>query len=90
MKADEEIALAAHARWQAARRGLAEEEILRVARAPQQVIRLRRGREIRQSRGRTPQGGEHLLRVVVEVTTEGATVVTAYRTSKTRKYWRGE
>ena len=85
----EKLALSDHARRQAARRGLDEEEVLQVARAPDQVIRIGERREVRQSRRAVaPDGKEYLIRVIVDVTSEQATVITAYRTSKIEKYWR--
>ena len=63
--------------------------ILRIARAPEQVIPVRPGREIRQSKAIVPPGGsEYLVRVVVDVALNTAEIVTAYRTSKIKKYWR--
>jgi len=37
-----------------------------------------------------PGGKLHLIRVVVDLAEDGDTVVTVYRTSKVRKYWRDE
>lgn len=77
-----------HARSQAARRGLSEAEVLAVARAPEQRIGVRPGREIRQSRIAEPRSGKlYLVRVVVDTGPEGGTAVTVYRTSKFDKYW---
>lgn len=84
-----EITLSAHARWQAGRRELDEESVLAVARAPDQVIRVRDGREVRQSRrALPPDGKEYLIRVVVDLTAEEIPVITVYRTSKIDKSWR--
>lgn len=82
------IGLSKHARGQAARRGLSEEIILAVARAPEQRFVVRPGREIRQSRVAMPTNGpEYLVRVVMDVSPSDETVVTVYRTSKIEKYW---
>jgi len=52
---------------------------------------VRSNREVRQSRVIDPASGKlQLIRVVVEIGKDGDTVVTAYRTSKIRKYWRDE
>jgi len=84
-----EVTLSAHARRQAARRGLDEADLIEIARAPDQVIELGDGRQVRQSR-RTlpPDGKEYLIRVIVEVTPAATVVITAYRTSRIDKYWR--
>ena len=82
------IALSKHARDQAARRGLSEEVVLAVARAPEQRLVVRPGRELRQSRVAMPAGGTlYLVRVVVDAGPNDETVVTVYRTSKIEKYW---
>jgi len=63
--------------------------ILRIARAPEQVIPVRPGREIRQSKAIVPPGGsEYLVRIVVDIKPNTSEVVTVYRTSKIEKYWR--
>jgi hypothetical protein len=77
-----------HAREQAARRGLSESTVLEVARAPEQRVVVRPGREIRQSRIAAPPGGKlYLVRVVVDIGRRAETVVTVYRTSRIDKYW---
>jgi hypothetical protein len=82
------ISVSEHAREQASRRGLGESTVLDVARAPEQRIAVRRGREIRQSRIAIPAGGKlYLVRVVVDTGGDGDTVVTVYRTSRIKKYW---
>ena len=82
------VGLSKHAREQAGRRGLSEEIVLDVARAPEQRLIIRPGRELRQSRVEMPAGGPlYLVRVVVDVGPSEETVVTVYRTSKIEKYW---
>ena len=82
------IALSEHARAQAARRGISEETLLGIARAPEQRLSVRPGREIRQAWVSTPPGGPlYLVRVVVDAGPTDETVVTVYRTSKIDKYW---
>jgi hypothetical protein len=64
--------------------------VLEVATTPEQRVPVRDDREIRQSRVIDPASGKlQLLRVVVDCGKDSDTVVTAYRTSKVRKYWRG-
>ena len=56
-------------------------------REPDQVID-EGGRKVAQLRWMTPEGREHLLRVVYEESGNDIVVVTVYDTSKVRKYWR--
>jgi len=82
------IVVSEHARRQAARRGLSELVMLGVVSAPEQVVEVRPGREIRQSRIVDTKGVTYLLRVVTDRADQDIRVVTVYRTSKVRKYWR--
>lgn len=74
-----------HATMEIRRRGIAQEMVEEVVRDAQQVVRLRAGREVRQS---IDQSGV-LVRVIVDVECDPVVIVTAYRTSKVAKYWRG-
>lgn len=81
--------LSDHARAEAARRGIDEVIVRSVAKAPEQVLAVRAGREVRQSRIPFPPDGRvYLVRVVVDTVPGADTIVTAYRTSKIHKYWR--
>lgn len=83
------IIVSDHARWQASRRSLYEAFVLRVARSPEQVIPVRPGREIRQSVvTQPPHKTKYLVRVIVDVLPDAVEIVTVYRTSKIKKYWR--
>ena len=83
------VVLSDHARWEAERRGVAEDNVLEVVARPEQVAAVRPGREVRQSRiAFPPEGKIYLVRVFVDVFEEELVVVTAYRTSKIAKYWR--
>jgi len=83
------VILSDHARRQAARRGIDDAAALGVAAAPEQVVPVRSGREIRQARNEEPGSRrQHLVRVVVDLGPDVDTVITVYRTSKTAKYWR--
>ncbi len=85
------IVLTEHAVAEARRRGISEELILEVASSPEQRLEARSGREVCQSRVTDPGSGKlQLVRVFVDRAQDGDAVVTAYRTSKVRKYWRGE
>jgi len=83
------ITLTEHARSEASRRGIEEATVLEVARRPEQRIGVKARRELRQSRVLDRVSGKlHLVRVAVDRDPDGDTVVTVYRTSKLRKYWR--
>ena len=86
---DRKITLSDHARRQLQRRGLTETMVLGTARSPEQVISVRPGREVRQSRVRMqPDDRDYVVRVFVDTDSDGDIVVTAYRSSKIDKYWR--
>ncbi len=81
--------LSDHVRRQASRRGIDESTVHAVAGAPEQVVPVRVGREVRQSRVPFPPAGTlYLVRVFVDLSPGVETVVTVYRTSKIAKYWR--
>ena len=82
------VLLSEHARQQAARRGVPESTVMDVAVTPEQVITVRAGREVRQSRVTLADGRRHLVRVVADTGGHDIRVVTGYRTSKVAKYWR--
>lgn len=80
-----------HAALEIERRGLAEEVVGAVLRAPEQQIEIRPGRVVLQSRlGLGSPSRVYLVRVFLDVDRRPAEVVTAYRTSKIAKYWRRE
>ena len=82
------LTLSDHARLQTKRRALDEDVVLAVARAPEQVIETRPGREVRQSRVAFADREEpYLVRVVVDTAEGQEIIVTAYRTSRIEKYW---
>ncbi len=81
--------ISAHAFEQAARRGVDEATLRQVAERPEQVVEVRPGREVRQSRIPGQEEGEsYLVRVFVDIVGDQETVVTVYKTSKIGKYWR--
>jgi hypothetical protein len=85
------IAITDHARGQARRRLITEAVVYEVANHPEQSLALRPGREIRQSRVSDPASGKlQLIRVVVDTERNGDVIVTVYRTSKIRRYWRAQ
>ena len=83
-----DVVLTDHAKFETNRRQLSEETVISVAQAPEQFIRLPKGRRICQSKYYDSQESkEMLLRVVCEEKNDLLLVVTAYRTSKIDKYW---
>lgn len=79
-----------HATQEAERRGLTADIVRRVVEAPEETEEIRPGRIVAQSR--IPMGNDakiYLVRVFVDVDRHPAEIVTAYRTSKIQKYWRG-
>jgi hypothetical protein len=80
-----------HARAEMTRRGLSDEIVRSVLQDPEQRWELRPGRHVVQRRlsmGDPPK--PYVVRVFVDIDGTPCEVVTAYRTSKTAKYWRDE
>ena len=83
------VVLSDHAKAEAERRHISESTVMQVAAAPEQRVRLRADREVRQSRIADPVSGTlYLVRAIVDLQANSDTIVTVYRTSKVRKYWR--
>lgn len=77
-----------HGRSEMARRGIIEAEVRGVLREPGRVETARLGRMILTSLSYDDRRGRgYVLRVVVDLGTDPPVVVTAYRSSKLRKYW---
>lgn len=86
-----DVVISDHARFEIVRRQLSEEAIRSVAQNPQQVVKLKKGRKVCQSKYHDlAEGKEMLLRVITEERNALLFVVTAYRTSKIDKYWQKE
>lgn len=80
-----------HAAFEMQRRGLSQDIIQNVIEAPEQVLEVRPGRVVLQSRIRAGDPSKtRLVRVFVDVDRQPPEVVTAYRTSRIAKYWRVE
>src|SRR5438105_15894030 len=63
--------------------------VLDVARTPEQRLPVRAGREVQQPRVADRVSGKlQLIRVTVDSDQDGDTIVTVYRASKLREYWR--
>ncbi len=80
--------LSRHVEDELRRRRIPREALEQVLEAPQQVIEERGGRKAYQSQVAFEGGKLYLLRVIVLDSVEPALVVTVYRTSRMRKYWR--
>ena len=81
--------LTAHAIIEMGRRKIEEAHVQQVLFTPEQLIRIRPGRNIYQPRmelGDPPK--TYLIRVFVDIDRDPPEVVTAYRTGKVEKYWR--
>jgi hypothetical protein len=86
-----EYRLIPHALLEMARRQISESDVAGVLTAPEQILPIRPGRTVYQTRiemGNPPK--RYLLRVFVDVDRQPPEVVTVYRTSKIEKYWRAE
>jgi hypothetical protein len=81
--------ISGHAADEMQRRGLDESIVRQVLSAPEWRETVRPGRDLLQSRMEL-DGEIFLVRVFVDLDREPAVVVTAYRTSKLQKYWRGQ
>lgn len=79
-----------HAVFEMERRGLSEQIVRSVLSAPEQRLEVRRGRVVLQSKVSLGEPARiYLVRVIVDIDRQPAEVVTAYRTSRISKYWRG-
>lgn len=84
-----EYTISGHAADEMQRRGLGESDIRQVLSAPESRETVRQGRDVLQSRV-VLEGVTFLVRVFVDVDRNPPVVVTAYRTSKLRKYSGGQ
>lgn len=81
--------LTKHAVEQMARRHINEFEVAEVLRSPEQILPVREGRVVYQSRVKVKGlRRTYLIRVFVDIDRDPPEVVTVYRTSKVKKYWR--
>lgn len=77
-----------HAREEISRRGLPENLVETILQNPQQIVDEYGNKKAYQSILDLGTGKEYLVRVIVNDTVEPAKVVTVYKTSKIKKYWR--
>lgn len=80
--------LSVHVQEELARRKIPLPLLQAVLDNPQQVIPEQRGRKAYQSQVDFGDGKLFLLRAIVDESQLPPTVITAYRTSKIKKYWR--
>ncbi len=81
--------LTEHALQEMSRRKITEDEVAHVLADPEQIMVVREGREVFQSRFNVDEPPKtYLIRVFVDIDRTPVDVVTAYRTSKIAKYWR--
>ena len=80
--------LSTHVQEELARRRIPLSLLKTVLDNPQQVVPEQRGRKAYQSQVDFGDGNLFLLRAIVDETQLPPTVITAYRTSKIKKYWR--
>lgn len=83
-----EVILSGHAVFEAKRRNIDEGLIRSMVIKPQQKISSKRGRVIVQGRYQDQiEDKEMLLRIIGKETIDKFEVITAYKTSKIKKYW---
>jgi len=87
----EKIVFTDHALFEMKRRGLPREIIEKIITEPEQQWEVRKGRMVFQSRIPFGDTAEiYLVRVFMDIDRNPPEIVTAYKTSKIEKYWRGE
>ena len=83
-----EVILSGHAVFEAKRRDIDEELIRSMVMKPQQKISSKKGRVIIQGKYHDQfEDKEMLLRIIGKETLDKFEVITAYKTSKIKKYW---
>ena len=87
----EKIVFTDHALFEMKHRGLPREIIEKIITEPEQQWEVRKGRMVLQSRIPFGDTAEiYLVRVFMDIDRNPPEIVTAYKTSKIEKYWRGE
>jgi len=82
-----EYVITQHAAFEMKRRGIDEAMLRSVLAAPGQRHSVRSGRDVLQSQV-TIEDKEYVVRVFADIDRTPANVVTVYRSTKIRKYWR--
>jgi len=77
-----------HAYFEMQRRGISKEIIQSILTNPDQIVEIRQGRSVYQSKVQFDASNKmYLIRVFIDIDREPPEVVTAYRTSKIEKCW---
>ena len=77
-----------HAYFEMQRRGISKKIIQSILTNPDQIVEIRQGRSVYQSKVQFDASNKmYLIRVFIDIDREPPEVVTAYRTSKIEKYW---
>lgn len=79
------LPLTRHARFEMVKRSITEDEVKNILEHPQQKIRVDENREIWQNKVEE-KGKIYVIRVVIEM--GPLRVITVYKSSKVKKYWR--
>ncbi|KAM3095571.1 DUF4258 domain-containing protein [Phormidesmis sp. 146-35] len=79
-----------HAEEERERREIPREFLDEVLQSPQQIVDDRDGKKAYQSQFEFGNGKTYLVRAIVADNTEPAIVITIYRTSQIKRYWRQE
>ena len=82
--------LSRHAEWELERRQIPRDLLESVLREPQQKVPEPGGKQVYQSQVEFGDGRMYVLRAIVAEDRDPPVVVTVYRTSKIKKYWRPE
>ena len=75
-----------HTTFEIERRNVPLKIVHQVLQNPEQIIAVRRGRSVFQSRFKMEEK-QYLIRIFVDIDRSPPEVVTVYRTSKINKYW---
>ena len=77
-----------HAYFEMQRRGISKKIIQSILTNPDQIVEIRQGRSVYQSKVQFDASNKmYLIRVFIDIDRKPPEVVTAYRTSKIEKYW---
>lgn len=79
--------LSRHAKYEMRRRSIPSDLLQSVLETPQQIVPQAGNKRVYQSQLDFGGGRIFLLRAVVDDSSDPATVITVYRTSKIAKYW---
>jgi len=78
-----------HAYFEMQRRGISKKIIQSILENPDQIVEVREGRNVHQSKVQHDDSDKmYLIRVFIDIDRKPPEVVTVYRTSKIEKYWK--